>query len=55
MLTILTSVVLSSLMSGNPFAEKKAKTSGFVGDIINSFQYDLNVTEKKNRQRLRTF
>lgn len=52
---ILISAILSAFMSGNPFAEKKAKNLGFVGDIINNFQYDLNVVERKTAKDYEPF
>lgn len=44
---VFTAGLISGLMSGNPFVKKKNKNLNFVKDVISSFQYDLNVTERK--------
>lgn len=44
---ILTAGILSTLMSGNPFAKKEPKTFDLVNNLMKEFQYDLNVSERK--------
>lgn len=44
---VFTAGLISGLMSGNPFVKKKNKNLNFVKDVISSFQYDLNVKERK--------
>lgn len=44
---VFTAGLISGIMSGNPFAKKKTTNFGFVGDVLDSFKYDLNVSERK--------
>ena len=46
-IAVLIAGIISTFMSKNPFAEKKTKTSNFVQNMGNEFQYDLNVKERK--------
>lgn len=44
---ILIAGVISGMASGNPFAKKKPKNFGFVENVLKTFQYDLNVSERR--------